>query len=144
MNYEIFRIVSDCKRKRLYCMVQIAGVGLLLMWRYNAMLSFHYKKFFLLLLPLLAIHISFVIPDCIGNCNATVVCMCVFVLVLRFHAFIALAIHSIHSAVYQHTHTRTHKQACCIISLIILFHFYCAKFDPAVVISFVLFIHMSS
>lgn len=101
------------------CMVQIAGVGSLLMWRYNAMLSFHYRNFILLLLcHCWPFTFAIVIPHCIwniGNCNATVQCVSVCVLVLRFHAFIVLANHSIHSAV--HTVVTVHTTHACYAGL---------------------------
>lgn len=73
------------------CMVQIAGVGSLLMWRYNAMLSFHYRNFILLLLcHCWPFTFAIVIPHCIwniGNCNATVVCVCASAPVSCIHRF---------------------------------------------------------
>lgn len=56
------------------------------------------------------------------------------ILLLQFYTF------TLTSCVYT---TQAHKLMI-IISLIIYFYFYCRKFDPAVVISFVLFIHVSS
>lgn len=56
-GYEIFRIVFVANRRKRHediNMVQIAGVGSPLMWRFNAMLSFHsiQREKLLLLLPL--------------------------------------------------------------------------------------------
>lgn len=88
-------------------MVQIAGVGLLLMWRFNVVIISLYE--ILLLLAFL------------------VYCLIAFgiavLLLLWFYA----------STLF--TYTGTHL-VIIFISLIVYFYFHCTKFDPAVVISF--------
>lgn len=120
-------------------MVQIAGVGLLLMWRFNVMLSFHYRKFYCCCYcwPFTFQLFSVALEHWQLQCNRCV-------LVLRFHAFIVLANRfNIQPYTYMHACVCAHI----IISLIIIIYFFIfivEKFDPAVVILFVLFIHMSS
>lgn len=60
-------------------MVQIAGAGLLLMWRFNAVLSFHYMKFHCCYWPFFSFSRAYIVL------NAFEIAVVFFM--LRFHAF---------------------------------------------------------